>query len=442
MASIAQKRLFGWEQVEEVGDLKRLGLLLEHIPDEALMQVLEAERGRGRDEYPVRPMWNALLAGVVFQHPTVESLLREMRRNGQLRQVCGFEVEKGLGAVPPSWAFSRFVARVLDHLQSVQGMFEVLVEQVAEVLPGYGEGLAVDGKGIASWAAGVREGETKKQKPGRRRETDAAWGVHEYSGIKEDGTAWTTVKRWFGYTLHLVVATGSELPVAFSVTKANASEVVEAHKLVERIGQEHPKIAERCQRFIGDRSYDDTKLLQKVWEEWEALPIIEIRNCWKDGEKSRIVEGMENVIYDYRGTVSCVCPKTGTEREMAYGGFERDRETLKYRCPAEHYGYACAGRQSCPIGKAVRVPRAEEPRIFTPLPRPTMKWDRLYNERTAVERVNSRLDVSFGFENHTIRGLKKMRTRCALALTVMLAMAVGRIKADHAEAMRSLIKTA
>jgi hypothetical protein len=93
--------LFGWEQVEELGDLRRLGLLLEHIPDEALMRVLEAERGRGRDEYPVRPMWNALLAGVVFQHPTAESLLRELRRNGQLRQVCGFEVAKGLGAVPP-----------------------------------------------------------------------------------------------------------------------------------------------------------------------------------------------------------------------------------------------------------------------------------------------------------------------------------------------------
>jgi len=33
--------------------------------------------------------------------------------------------------------------------------------------------------------------------------------------------------------------------------------------------------------------------------------------------------------------------------------------------------------------------------------------------RTAVERVNSRLEVSFGFENHAIRGLKKMQTRSA-----------------------------
>jgi hypothetical protein len=56
--------------------------------------------------------------------------------------------------------------------------------------------------------------------------------------------------------------------------------------------------------------------------------------------------------------------------------------------------------------------------------------------------VNSRLDTSFGFEQHTIRGLKKMSTRCTLALTVMLAMALGRIKANQAEAMRSLLKAA
>jgi len=30
------------------------------MPDEAFMKKLEKERGKGRDEYPVRAMWNAL----------------------------------------------------------------------------------------------------------------------------------------------------------------------------------------------------------------------------------------------------------------------------------------------------------------------------------------------------------------------------------------------
>ena len=62
--------------------------------------------------------------------------------------------------------------------------------------------------------------------------------------------------------------------------------------------------------------------------------------------------------------------------------------------------------------------------------------------RTAVERVNSRIDVSFGFELHTIRGLQKMQIRCGLALVVMLAMAVGRIEANQPDKMRSLVQSA
>ncbi len=34
----------------------------------------------------------------------------------------------------------------------------------------------------------------------------------------------------------------------------------------------------------------------------------------------------------------------------------------------------------------------------------------MYRKRTAVERVNSCLDTSFGFENHTIRGWEKIVT--------------------------------
>ena len=90
---------------------------------------------------------------------------------------------------------------------------------------------------------------------------------------------------------------------------------------------------------------------------------------------------------------------------MAYGGFEEDRATLKYRCPAAHYGLECAGRGSCPVGASVRIGLEEDRRVFTPLARSSYAWKRAYAKRTAVERVNGRLDVSFGFERHFIRGL-------------------------------------
>jgi len=99
MAIIPQKSLFGWRDVEELGDLERLVLVLETMPDEKLVSTMEKDRFRGRNDYPVRAVWNAMLAGMVYQHPTVASLLRELKRNAQLREVCGFDLFLGIDAV-------------------------------------------------------------------------------------------------------------------------------------------------------------------------------------------------------------------------------------------------------------------------------------------------------------------------------------------------------
>ena len=66
MSIIPQVSLFEWTEIENLGDLERLRLVLDYITDEELMQKLEEARGNGRDDYPVRAMWNSLLAGIVF----------------------------------------------------------------------------------------------------------------------------------------------------------------------------------------------------------------------------------------------------------------------------------------------------------------------------------------------------------------------------------------
>ena len=50
------------------------------------------------------------------------------------------------------------------------------------------------------------------------------------------------------------------------------------------------------------------------------------------------------------------------------------------------------------------------------------------------------IDNSFCFEKHFIRGHAKMQTRMGLALAVMMAMALGHVKAGRLEQMRSLIQ--
>ena len=145
---------------------------------------------------------------------------------------------------------------------------------------------------------------------------------------------------------------------------------------------------------MADCGYDDTKLNKKLWNKHLVKPVIGITRNYDD------------------------------QKVMPFRGFEEKRKTLKYAPPADHYGVDCRDRDRCPIAKQIRIPLKTDRRIFTPVARSSAKWEKLYNKRSAAERVNSRIDNMFGFEKHTIRGLKKMNTRVTLALILMLTFAV------------------
>ena len=98
---------------------------------------------------------------------------------------------------------------------------------------------------------------------------------------------------------------------------------------------------------------------------------------------------------------------------MAFQGFEANRGvcgTLKYRCPAAAFGFECAGRDAChraggvepgEYGRIVRIGLdSHDRRIFTPTPWGSPSWRRGYRRRSAMERINSRIDQGFGFETH------------------------------------------
>ena len=437
MAIIAQQSLFVWNEIENLGDLERLRLVIEYMPDEELMNKLERARKNGRNDYPVRAVWNSVLAGVVFQHISVESLRRELSRNGQLRFMCGL-YRSGEKAVPPEWVYTRFFKKLLKHEAEINEIFELLVEELRELLPGFGKDLAIDSKAIKSLA----NRENKNSKEDGRRDNDADWGRKEYRGIREDGTSWEKIVKWFGYKLHLIVDSNYELPVAFSVTKASVPDINEAHVLIDTLKEERPEILKECETMEADRGYDDTKLIKRLWDDEGIKPVIDIRNMWKDPDSTRQLEGYENVVYNYKGNVYCYCLETGEKREMCCGGFEGDRKALKKLCPAKQYGIKCKCKERCPVNRGIRIKLDTDRRIFTPIDRSSYKWKREYNKRPSVERVNSRLDESFGFEKHYIRGKAKMKVRCGIALCVMLAMAVGRIKEKQADKMRSLVKSA
>jgi hypothetical protein len=178
--------------------------------------------------------------------------------------LCGFDPARGEKAVPPAWVYSRFLKKLMARQNLLEAMFNRLVEELAKQLPDFGRILAIDGKALASFVRG-RKRQATKVKPDGRRELDADWGQKTLRVEREDGSTWEKVVRWFGFKLHLVVDAIYELPVAFKVTRASASEIKQGHRLIDQMAEQAPAILKRCEYWLGDRGYDDGKLHSKLW---------------------------------------------------------------------------------------------------------------------------------------------------------------------------------
>lgn len=423
--------LFSWNDLDALPDMRRLALVLKYLPDEEIIKALLKNRGRGRNDYPIEAMWNALLAGIVFQHGSIESLIRELNRNPALLNLCGFDPlplqgkpittlcrneqsgkmeavstpRQARDSIPNCWNFYRFLGNViaLEEQQGlISGMMKTLREQLMEELPEFGRHLGYDGKAIESHSTGQ-----VNRKTGTTSDSDADWGKHETRGVdRKSGKEWTKVKSWFGYGLHLIADTQYEIPVAFELTPASHGETPELKGMLNGLFDETPELADRCQDFSADRGLDSGDLKAQLWDEHHIRPLIDTRELWREEKqnpdydptqpitRSLNPDRADNIIHTEKGQVFCVCPQSGEQRDLAFQGFEADRNTLKYRCPAAVYGLDCAGRESChqnagvqvgDYGRIIRIDiTRQNRRIFTPTPHGSPSWKRGYNRRSAL----------------------------------------------------------
>lgn len=99
---------------------------------------------------------------------------------------------------------------------------------------------------------------------------------------------------------------------------------------------------------------------------------------------------------------------------------------LKYRCPLAcgKKGYPWVDKCSeSSYGQVVKIRPKDDYRRFIQVPRHTKRWRQLYNMRTSIERIFSRLkkDTDGRLVNHRIRGLDKITLNCLLSVWVMQA---------------------
>jgi len=210
----------------------------------------------------------------------------------------------------------------------------------------------------------------------------------------------------------------TELPIAYNVLSANSCEKKAMMELLDELSD---PMKFRMKHLSLDRGYDSTEMIQAV-KSAGIIPIVDIRNCWKDGEATRQYKDT-NIVYDYQGNVYIIDEKL-KQRRMHYEGYDKKKKCLRYSYK----------------GKIYKIYISYDERVFLPVARDSLKFGRLYKGRTAVERLNGRLDRDYMFEDHCIRGLKKMKLMVSLTLIIMNAMALGKIRNGVTEHLAALTK--
>ena len=219
--------------------------------------------------------------------------------------------------------------------------------------------------------------------------------------------------------MHLLTDVIYELPIAKETTIAADGEKKVALPLLRKAKLELPWFSPKA--IIGDPAYDKHEIYEGVVTEFDAEPIIKL--AAKSAEPPPQITG------------SSAAPCCPANLPPIYRGWDKSKG-LKYQCPEK------AGRAPCPLAekcppKMIWVRPVHDYRRFGyRLSRGSQQWKELYHQRPATERVNSRLKDKRRLNSHCFRGLKKINLHCTLAVLVMQAMALAKVKAGELDALR------
>ncbi len=418
MKIIPQITIFDYSEIEILGDLERCKLLIENVPDEKIINKLLEIRGKGRNDYPVIPVWNSLLIMPLLECSTAEQLRRELSRNRDLRKICGFnDYDYFFGKnklVPPSKAYTNMLKNLKKIEPLLKECFYELRNFMYESLKDFGKDVGEDGKIFSSRAKGPNKNGDPKDS---RCDMDADYTIKE-NYYKDPKTGETKVKKktYFGYRYHLLADVNYELPIEYTVTKASVSEKKELKKHINMLDI---KLKDKIETLTADKGYDSQDMISYLKSN-EIKPVIDIRNLWKDGEATKQYKDT-NIVYTYDGKVSIV-NEDGEIEALKYLGYDKVKNTLRY------------GHNN----KVYSIDISYDERIFTPIARDSKKWERKYNKRTALERINGRMDRDFNLENNRVRGIKKATVMIDMMMIGMLAMAKGHLIDKHPDKIRCL----
>ncbi|QUH19530.1 transposase [Alkaliphilus sp. B6464] len=239
---------------------------------------------------------------------TIKDLVLKLKQNPILRYCCGFNI---LGQVPSESTFSRFINR-LTETEELENLFYQLVLQAKELNIVDGDHISIDSTKLDSYEAA---------KPKKSIVDD---GTNPNWGMKRD-TNGNNI-RWFGWKLHILCDSKSELPLDILVTPASIYDGTVAISLIEQFFNNY-KDTFKPTYYSMDSGYDFEYIYSDIISKFDGIPII----FYNPRRSYAPPEGLDDN-FD---------PICSAGYKLVYWG--KDGNYLKFRCPH------AVGECNCPF---------------------------------------------------------------------------------------------
>ena len=389
---------------------------------ENLLKLPECIARTGRR--PVRR--NSVLKALIYKGlrrlTGLSDLTFELNNNPSVSKALGFNP---LAPAPSVERFSRFLHDTRN--QELKTVHQQLVRTLIDSGIILGTSVAIDSCPIV---VALKENNLKTSMADRFDKTrrpagdpDARLGVmiHYLTPYKKE------VRYFWGYRNHVIIDTATELPIWETTKPAHIAEIRIAKALIRETKQ---CFGLNIKVVIGDANYDAEDLLKFIIKELQAHAII------PHNPRNEQLKG-----YQIKGD-KVIC-EAGLS--MYRKGRMRPQSGIlycQYTCPVVYDKKIRHQHIMCPVyhpkflnGKGCNALIRLEPSIREEMDYGTEKFKELYNTRTSVERIFSRL-LSIAMQNPTVRGYHANRNHVTIAHITVLLVALTAYKTDQKDKIR------
>lgn len=373
----------------------------------------------GQKGYSVHAMIRALIVRNMERIDSVPHLIRYLKGNPFMAEICGFE----LGKIPDESQFYRLYKRLTPKmLEAVHDTINrALIEKGAVTLDTF----MMDSKPVL---AATKENNpknpdrnltNKEKKP--KRNPDATLG---YFAKQPDGT-----KAFFwGYRTHVIIS--REGIVLATVTLPNSeTDAKVALLLIKKLKKKYH--FKKGAIFIGDSAYDTNELY--------ALILVKLKCQAVFSENPRGTQAPHPV-----GTTGRPLCAAGLEMSSdgQYTDARRQAIKHKFRCPLKtSHARANQFPQGCPVGCekytgygcTKYIQESYSPRAS--VHRDTERFQKILDQRIAVEQYFSRMGVQEAYQT-THYSRQVVENQMFLAHISLSLVALTAVSMEHPEKMR------